>query len=141
MTGVDQGVKDVWFLSMQGLGHMVSTLREKGYTVVAPTVRDGVIAFSEIVSVDQIASGVRDEMGPGRYRLIEDHLSRPFNYVVGQDSPKRFFFPPKLELVSMHIEGKRFVLDNIAPKLGGNFQKFRRVHGRPFFLRRLILAQ
>lgn len=116
MTGVDQGIKDVWFLSMQGLGHMVSTLRDKGYTVVAPTARDGVISFAEIVSVDQIASGVRDEMGPGHYRLIDDPLSRPFNYVVGQDSPKRFFFPPKLDLVSMHIEGKRFVLDSLAPK-------------------------
>ncbi len=116
MTGVDQGVQDVWFLSMQGLGHMVSTLRDKMYTVVAPTARDGVITFAEIDSVDQIAAGVRDEMGPGKYRLIDDPLSRPFNYVVGQDSPKRFFFPPKLELVSMHIEGKRFVLDSTAPK-------------------------
>jgi len=116
MIGVDQGVRDVWFLSMQGLGHMVSTLRTKGYTVVAPTARDGVITFAEIDNVDQIAAGVRDEMGPGKYRLIDDPLSRPFNYVVGQDSPKRFFFPPKLELVSMHIEGKRFVLDSTAPK-------------------------
>jgi sulfhydrogenase subunit beta (sulfur reductase) len=116
MTGIDQGVRDVWFLSMQGLDHMVSTLRKKGYTVVAPTVRDGVITFTEITSVDQIASGVRDEMGPGKYRLVDDPLSRAFNYVVGQDSPKRFFFPPKLELVAMHVEGKRFVLDRTAPK-------------------------
>ena len=116
MSGVDQSVRDVWFLSMQGLSQMISTLREKGYTVVAPTARDGVITFAEIVSVDQIAAGVRDEMGPGYYRLVDDPLSRPFNYVVGQDSPKRFFFPPKLELVTMHIEGKQFVLDNTAPK-------------------------
>jgi ferredoxin len=116
MTGVEHGVRDVWFLSMQGLEHMVRSLRAMGYTVVAPTVRDGVIAFAEIVSVDQIATGVRDELGPGRYRLTEDPSSRHFNYVVGQDSPKRFFFPPKLELVALHVQGKRFVLDRTAPK-------------------------
>ena len=112
----DQTICDVWFLTTQGLDALISALQERGYTVIAPRVRDGVIAFGEVTSVDQIAHGVRDEMGPGYYRLKKDPLSRHFHYVVGQDSPKRFFFPPKLELVSLHVEGKKFVLDRTAPK-------------------------
>ena len=112
----DQTIRDVWFLTTQGLDALISALLERGYTVIAPRVRDGVIAFGEVTSVEQIAHGVRDELAPGRYRLVKDQLSRHFHYVVGQDSPKRFFFPPKLELVSLHVEGKKFVLDRTAPK-------------------------
>lgn len=116
MLDAEHGIHDVWFLTLQGLDHLVTTLRDRGYTVIAPTVRDGVIAFATVTGVDQIACGVRDELAPGRYRLIDDPLSRHFHYVVGQDSPKRFFFPPKLELVALHVEGKKFVLDRTAPK-------------------------
>lgn len=116
MTGITPSIRDVWFLTIQGLDTLIHTLQSRGYTVIAPRVRDGVIAFGEITKVDQIASGVRDELAPGQYRLIDDPLSRHFHYVVGQDSPKRFFFPPKLELVTLHVEGKKFMLERTAPK-------------------------
>ena len=116
MPGVQESIRDVWFLNKQGLDTLIQVLCDRGYTVMAPRVRDGVIAFGPVTSIDQVANGVRDELGPGRYRLIDDPLSRHFNYVVGQDSPKRFFFPPKLDLVSLHIEGKRFKLESTAPK-------------------------
>lgn len=116
MTVDDQTICDVWFLTTQGLDTLIQSLQHRGYTVIAPRVRDGVIAFGEVTSVDQIASGVRDELAPGRYRLVDDPLSRHFHYVVGQDSPKRFFFPPTLDLVTLHVEGKKFVLDKTAPK-------------------------
>jgi ferredoxin len=116
MTGETRTIRDVWFLTTQGLDTLIQALQARGYAVIAPRVRDGVIAFGEVTSVDQIASGVRDELGPGRYRLFDDPLSRHFHYVVGQDSPKRFFFPPKLDLVTLHVEGKKFVLDSTAPK-------------------------
>ncbi len=116
MPGVQESIRDVWFLNKQGLDTLIKVLCDRGYTVMAPRVCDGVIAFGQVTSVDQVANGVRDELGPGRYRLLEDPLSRHFNYVVGQDSPKRFFFPPKLDLVSLHVEGKKFVLESTAPK-------------------------
>jgi len=116
MHAVPRSVRDVWFLDQQGLGTLIRVLCDRGYTVMAPRVRDGVIAFGPVTSVDQIAQGVRDELKPGHYRLYDDPLSRHFEYVVGQDSPKRFFFPPELDLVSLHIEGKRFVLESTAPK-------------------------
>ncbi len=116
MVGKTQTIRDVWFLTTQGLDTLIQSLQARGYAVIAPRVRDGVIAFGEVTSVDQIACGVRDELGPGRYRLVDDPLSRHFHYVVGQDSPKRFFFPPELDLVTLHVEGKKFVLNSTAPK-------------------------
>ncbi|GAB4108996.1 MAG: 4Fe-4S dicluster domain-containing protein [Phycisphaeraceae bacterium] len=115
MPDKNHNIHEVWFLTLEGLDRLVRLLQERGYTVIAPTVRDGVIALSAVTRADQIASGVRDELAPGRYRLADSPMSRHFQYVVGQDSPKRFFFPPELELVSLHVEGKRFVLDRTAP--------------------------
>ena len=66
MTGETQTIRDVWFLTTQGLDTLIQALQARGYAVIAPRVLDGVIAFGEVTSVDQIASGVRDELGPGR---------------------------------------------------------------------------
>ncbi|MCC7407368.1 MAG: 4Fe-4S dicluster domain-containing protein [Phycisphaeraceae bacterium] len=120
MVKQDQGRRSQrWFIDNQGLDRMVRSLMGQGYQVIAPRVRDGVIAFRPITDADQIAHGVRDEQDGGHYRLTEadssedDHL--PFEYVVGPEGPKRYLFPPRQQLFKMHVSENRFVLDEGAP--------------------------
>lgn len=104
------------FLPKDQLDALVGALRERGYMVIAPVIVEGVIMLRPITSADKIARGVRDEQEGGRYRLHDSDPDFYFQYVVGPDSPKRFFFPPQQRLFSLHIEGERFVLDQGRPQ-------------------------
>jgi len=44
-------------LLLPGLQLLIDLLRERGWTVVGPTVRDGVIVHAEIESLDQLPRG------------------------------------------------------------------------------------
>ena len=104
------------FLAKADLDTLVQALRNLEYTVIAPVVVEGVIMLRPIRTAGQIARGVRDEQEGGHYRLHDSDPDQYFDYVVGPDSPKRFFFPPQQRLFSLHIEGERFVLDESQPQ-------------------------
>ena len=104
------------FLERSGIDALVRELRQDGYTVLAPVADRGVIALRPIESAQQIASGVRDEQAPGRYRLVEGEAGMFFQYGVGADSPKRLLFPPVQKLFEMHVEGQEFKYDAGPPK-------------------------
>ncbi|MEP7194613.1 MAG: hypothetical protein ABI903_17335 [Actinomycetota bacterium] len=52
-------------LRTPGLQLLIDLLRERGWKVVGPTVRDGLIAPAEIESVDQLPRGVGDVQDNG----------------------------------------------------------------------------
>ena len=56
-------------LLLPGLQLLIDLLRERGWMVVGPTVRDGVVVHAEIESVDQLPRGVGDLQDAGSYRL------------------------------------------------------------------------
>lgn len=103
------------FLPKAEFPALVRVLRDEGYTVIAPVVEQEVIMLRPITDASQIARGVRDEQDGGRYRLTPGDPDQYFEYVVGPDSPKRFFFPPTQRLFTIHIEGERFVVDRGQP--------------------------
>lgn len=104
------------YLPKSGLDQLVKTLRDDGYTVIAPRIHDDVIRMQPIKSADQIARGIRDQQEGGRYRLTPDDDQIWFDYAVGPDSPRRFFFPPKQRLFSLTIKGEVFELTQSAPQ-------------------------
>lgn len=109
-----------WLLPKDRFDDFVALLRSQSYEVIGPVVRDNAIRLEPIERADQIAHGVRDEQGAGHYRLTEGDHELYFEYVVGPDSAKKFFFPAQQELFSLHIEGQQFVIDKVekpAPKL------------------------
>ena len=103
------------FLPKDALGALVQLLVDDGYTVIAPTLRDVMISMLPIRDVGQIARGVDDEQDGGRYRLHEADRDLYFQYVVGPDGPKRYFFPPKQKLFTLTIKGERFELKDSGP--------------------------
>jgi sulfhydrogenase subunit beta (sulfur reductase) len=82
-------------LRLPGLQLLIDVLREHGWTVVGPTVRDGVVVNAEIESVDQLPAGVGDIQDGGTYRLRDRGDGGIFGYVVGPQSWKSLLFPSR----------------------------------------------
>jgi sulfhydrogenase subunit beta (sulfur reductase) len=82
-------------LLVPGLQSLIDLLREDGWTVVGPTVRDGVVVHAEIASVDQLPRGVGDLQDGGSYRLRQRGDEAMFGYVGGPQGWKSLLFPAR----------------------------------------------
>ncbi len=82
-------------IDVAGLQGLIDLLRGDGWTVIGPTVADGVIGQREITSVDGLPRGVGDEQDAARYRLRERGDDALFGYVVGPQSWKSLLFPAR----------------------------------------------
>src|SRR5450759_5956172 len=82
-------------LSVPGLQALIDLLRERGWVVVGPTVRDGAVVHAEIESVDQLPRGVGDLQDAGTYRLRERGDEALFGYTAGPQAWKSRLFPSR----------------------------------------------
>jgi ferredoxin len=76
-----------------GLDELLSALRRRGYTVIAPTLNDGAIVYDEISSSAELPVGWTDEQDGGHYRLSRRDDEAVFAYNVGPHSWKRYQLP------------------------------------------------
>ncbi len=81
-----------------GLQTLFATLRARGFTVIAPTVRDGAIVYDEVDVVADLPAGVTDVQEPGSYRLTSRADDALFGYAVGPHSWKKYLFQPETVL-------------------------------------------
>jgi ferredoxin len=77
----------------EDLDVLVRVLRDEGYTVVGPTVRDGAIVLAELTGADQLPAGWGVETDAGRYRLVERDDRAAFAHSAGPQSWKSFLHP------------------------------------------------
>lgn len=77
---------------------LIALLRERGYRVVGPTVRDGTVVHADLTGVDDLPRGWGDEQSPGSYRLVRRDDDALFGFTVGPHSFKRELFPPRQHL-------------------------------------------
>lgn len=85
-------------LTPDGLSGLIEQLTRRGYRVLGPTARDGVIAYDEITGIDDLPRGWSDEQAPAHYRLVRRNDGAFFGYAVGPHSWKRHLHPPVLRL-------------------------------------------
>jgi len=85
-------------LDGDGLEAVIAGLRERGYTVIAPTVRDGAISYEPVTGAAQLPRGVGDEQAPARYRLRDRGDEARFGFAAAPSSWKRYLFPPTTTL-------------------------------------------
>jgi sulfhydrogenase subunit beta (sulfur reductase) len=91
-------------------------LKEKGYRIIGPTIKEQVIVYDEIDSVNDLPAGWTDEQNAGRYRLVKRNDKALFGYVAGPQSWKKFLFPPRLKILSFEKNGKSFkIQENSEP--------------------------
>jgi sulfhydrogenase subunit beta (sulfur reductase) len=107
-------------LAKERLSDLVKIFQGQGFTVIAPVLQNGVILLRPISNADQIARGLHDVQDGGHYRLEKNDTDFYFEYVVGPDSAKRYFFPPEQNLFGLKLEEEGFRIEQIptlAPKL------------------------
>jgi ferredoxin len=82
----------------EALDVLVAALRDRGYRVLGPTVREGAIVYDELDSAAELPVGWTDVQDAGRYRLERRDDDARFGYAVGPHSWKQYLFPPRLKL-------------------------------------------
>jgi ferredoxin len=83
---------------LDGLAALIAALRERGYRVIGPTVRDRAVVYDTIEGVDALPVGWRDVAGPAHYRLEQGAGAARFAYTLGPQAWKRHLHPPVLQL-------------------------------------------
>ncbi len=81
-------------LDAAGLDALIRALRERGYSVIGPTVRDAAISYESVNAVADLPSGVGDEQAPARYRLRDRDDDARFGFATAPSSWKRHLYPP-----------------------------------------------
>ena len=87
-------------IDWRGLEALFAALRERGYTIVGPTVRDGAVMLAEVDSPARLPRGWRADTEAGRYRLRRGDDDAVFAHCAGPQSTKDFLHPPRARLWS-----------------------------------------
>ena len=83
-----------------GLHQLVSTLIDRGYSVVGPTLSDNAIVLAKLTSADDLPQGWGVDVGPGHYRLRKRDDDALFGHSAGPQSWKQFLHPPRQKVWS-----------------------------------------
>jgi ferredoxin len=83
---------------LNSLEPLVATLRDDGYRVIGPTVRDHAIVLAEIESADALPYGWGATLRPGGYQLGRRDDRAAFANSAGPQSWKSFLHPARTEL-------------------------------------------
>ncbi len=113
-------IKDPVVLEREHFQRLLDVLRDKGYQVVGPTVRDNAIVYETLTAVTDLPIGYTDEQDGGRYRLKKRADGALFGYAVGPHSWKKFLHPPVIRLWQARREGSSMQLvpeQHEAPRL------------------------
>jgi sulfhydrogenase subunit beta (sulfur reductase) len=82
------------------LQRLFDLLRDQGYTIVAPRVRDGAIVVDTVENLQDLPIGWTDLQAPAEYRLEPRADDAIFGFNHGPQSWKNILFPPRQKLWS-----------------------------------------
>jgi ferredoxin len=96
---------------------LIPLLARRGYTVIGPTVHEGVIVYDEIEASTDLPIGWADATEAGTYRLEERDDDAYFGYTIGPRTLKSFLFPPQQTLLTItHVDtGLAFASEPVDP--------------------------
>ncbi len=92
-------------VDLAGLQALLGALRERGYTVIGPTLRDGAIVLAPVGDVADLPCGVVDEQAPGHYRVDATGGEELFGFAAPASSWKAFLFPSRRRLWQAGADG------------------------------------
>lgn len=102
-------------ISSQTLALFFDLIRDRGYTLIAPTIRDSAIVYDEVLTPDDLPVGWTDIQAPGSYRLKKREDASYFGYAVGPHSWKKFPLPSHILLWKAQREEKGFSVVDATP--------------------------
>jgi len=110
-----QGKTEAVTLAADDLDALLVALRNRGYRLVGPTVRDGAIVYAELDSPAALPAGWTDEQAPASYRLSRREDGALFGYAVGPHSWKAELLPPRVRLWQARRQNGGFAVDEETP--------------------------
>jgi len=111
-----KGTSEPAVLAAEDFDALLDALRDEGYRVVGPTVRDGAIVYAELGAASALPAGWTDEQAPGSYRLERREDGALFGYAVGPHSWKQELLPPRVRLwQTRRQQDGGFVVDEEPP--------------------------
>ena len=99
-------------IGVSTLDVLLQRLRDVGYQLIGPTVRDGAIVLAEIQGVSDLPAGWTEVQEAGTYRLARRADSALFGYSLGPQSWKPYFFVPRLRLWRAQRDGSSFRIED-----------------------------
>jgi len=117
---VARSEKPLGLLDLDGLGRLVSVLRDSGHKVIGPTVEGGAVVYGEIAGAADLPAGWRSRQDAGSYRLERRADAARFGYVAAVESWKRHLFRPSRTLWQAEAREGGFAIrqpDEPAPKM------------------------
>src|SRR5512143_4146540 len=90
---------------------LFDALRQRGYGLIGPTLRDGAIVLDEIAAAADLPVGWTDEQDGGHYRVKRRDDGALFGHAVGPHSWKRWLHPPSLVRWRARRENGGFVAE------------------------------
>jgi ferredoxin len=89
---------------------LIPLLRDRGYDVIGPTIRNGTIVLDHLEEASDLPIGWTDRQEKGSYAIEERGDDAYFGYTVGPRTFKRWLFPPRQTILTIeHAEtGLRF---------------------------------
>ncbi len=101
-------------LPKPALQRLLDNLREDGFRLIGPTVRDGAVFLDALRSISELPVGWALDQKAGNSRLLRTHSTDYFACTVGPDSWKRYLFPPRFNLLTAHKNGAGWVFTSAA---------------------------
>jgi ferredoxin len=92
-------------LDIHGFERLLLLLRDDGFELLGPSLRDGAIVLGTIDGIEDLPRGVGDEQSPGRYRLRPREDDQLFGWAVPAQPWKSHFLPARLDLVRIRRKG------------------------------------
>lgn len=93
-----------YLLPRAQLDALLQALRQLGFTLVGPTLRQQAVVYDVIESAAELPVGYTDVQEAGTYRLERRDDAAVFGYVNAPNSWKTFLHPPKLTLARVRRE-------------------------------------
>jgi sulfhydrogenase subunit beta (sulfur reductase) len=85
-------------LSLDALQALLDHLKDRGYRLLGPRIRDQAIIYDEIGTIGDLPSGWTDSQEGGHYRLTRRDDAALFGYAVGPHSWKKYLHQPAIRL-------------------------------------------
>jgi sulfhydrogenase subunit beta (sulfur reductase) len=107
---VELKVGDRRVLSRADFPAFFTALRDSGYEVIGPTLRDAAIVYDRISRVEELPIGWTDRQDAGKYRVERRSDQALFGYNVGPYTWKKFLFLPHERLWTATKDGTSFTI-------------------------------
>ena len=101
-------------LPKPALQPVLDNLKESGFRLIGPTVRDGTVILDAIRNISELPIGCMLEQRAGSSRLLRTHSTDYFGCTVGLQSWKRFLFPPHFDLLTAHKNSDGWTFKTVA---------------------------